>query len=137
MHDSLTGSRWRRSYPHAGRMTPREGPFVSGAEQSCGMASSHITHYETESVAYPVPLRLDRRDAPKTYRLTNVSLEPLRGLSFNLLGAGLMRATAPLLLAPGQEVSLRIRGESLPRSAVLIIRWFRPNGDEYLWRVSF
>ncbi|TAJ49804.1 MAG: hypothetical protein EPO52_02335 [Herbiconiux sp.] len=101
------------------------------------MASSHITQYETESVAYPVPLRLDRRGAPNTYRLTNISQEPLRGLSFSLLGAGLMRATAPLLLAPGQEVSLRIRGESLPVSAVLIIRWFRPNGDEFLWRVSF
>ncbi len=101
------------------------------------MASSHITHYETESVAYPVPLHLDRRDAPRSYRLKNISREPLRGLSFSLLGGGLMRATAPLLLAPGQEVSLRIRGEALPVSAILIIRWFRPNGDEYLWRVSF
>lgn len=101
------------------------------------MASSHITHHETDSVAYPVPLRLDRRDAPRSYRLSNISDEPIRGLSFSLLGSGLMRATAPLLLAPGQEVLLRIRGESLPQSAVLIIRWFRPNGDEYLWRVSF
>jgi hypothetical protein len=101
------------------------------------MASSYTTQYETDSVAYPVPLRLDRRDAPRSYRLTNVSDEPLRGLSFSLLGAGLMRATAPLLLVPGQEVRLRIRGDSLPQAAVLIIRWFRPNGDEYLWRVSF
>ncbi|MGA1838029.1 hypothetical protein VD659_13975 [Herbiconiux sp. 11R-BC] len=66
-----------------------------------------------------------------------MSEEPLRGLSFTLLGSGLMRATAPLLLVPGQEIRLHIRGSSLPRSAVLIIRWFRPNGDEYLWRVSF
>lgn len=135
--DSLTGSRRRRSYPHAARMGPREGSFVSGGEQASGMASRHITHYETEPVAYPVPLRLDRSDAPAVYRLKNIGREPLRGLSFSLLGAGLMRATAPLLLAPGQEVSLRIRGESLPVSAVLIIRWFRPSGDEYLWRVSF
>ncbi|MCS5734055.1 hypothetical protein [Herbiconiux daphne] len=101
------------------------------------MASSYTTHYETDSVAYPVPLRLDRRDAPRSYRLSNISDEPLRGLSFSLLGSGVMPATAPLLLVPGQEVRLHIRGDSLPRSAVLIIRWFRPNGDEYLWRVSF
>jgi len=101
------------------------------------MASRHTTHYETESIAYPVPLRLDRRDAPRSYRLSNVGEEPLRGLSFTLLGSGLMRASPPLLLVPGQEVRLRIRGSSLPVSAVLIIRWFRPSGDEYLWRVSF
>ncbi len=101
------------------------------------MASSYRTPYETESTAYPVPLRLDRRDAPRSYELVNTSDEPLRGLSFSLLGAGLMRASAPLLLHPGQSVRLRISGATLPEFAVLIVRWFRPNGDEYLWRVSF
>ena len=47
------------------------------------MASSYITHHETDSVAYPVPLRLDRRDAPRSYRLSNISDEPIRGLSFS------------------------------------------------------
>ncbi|MDO9396205.1 MAG: PilZ domain-containing protein [Herbiconiux sp.] len=101
------------------------------------MASSYLTSYETETVAYPVPLRLDRRDAPRSYGLINTGDETLRGLSFNLLGSGLMRATPPLLLVPGQEVRLRIKGDDLPLSTVLIVRWFRPNGDEYLWRVSF
>lgn len=90
-----------------------------------------------DPLAYPVPLRLDRRDAPHSYLLKNVGDEPLRGLSFSLIGTGLMRASPPLLLVPGQEVRLRIRGSQLPLSAVLIIRWFRPNDDEYLWRVSF
>ena len=90
-----------------------------------------------DQLAYRVPLRVDRRDAPRSYRLVNTGEESLRGLSFSLLGSGLMRASAPLLLAPGQEVRLRIRGDDLPLSAVLIVRWFRPNGDEYLWRVSF
>jgi hypothetical protein len=101
------------------------------------MPRSSITDHRPDPIAYPVPLRLDRRDAPRSYGLVNVSTEPLRGLSFSLLGPGLMRATAPLLLAPGEEVRLRIRGDSLARSTVLIVRWFRPGGDEYLWRVSF
>ncbi|MFB2556684.1 hypothetical protein [Herbiconiux liangxiaofengii] len=101
------------------------------------MASSHTSPYETESVAYRVPLRLDRRDAPHRYRLTNAGDEPLRGLSFSLLGGGVMRASPPLLLVPGQQVQLTLRGDQLTLSGVLIVRWFRPNGDEYLWRVSF
>ena len=101
------------------------------------MVSRHLSTVPVESDAYRVPLRLDRRDAPRHYRLRNVGDEPLRGLSFSLLGSGVMRASPPLLLAPGAEVTLRIRGSTLPVSAILIIRWFRPNGDEYLWRVSF
>lgn len=101
------------------------------------MASSHTSPYDTENTAYPVPLRLDRRDAPRSYILRNVSPEPLSGLSFSLLGGAVMRATAPLLLRPGQEVRLTIRADDLPRSGVLIVRWFRPDGGEYLWRVSF
>ncbi|MFB2581737.1 hypothetical protein ACEXQD_10815 [Herbiconiux sp. P15] len=101
------------------------------------MVSRHLSPLPVETVAYRVPLRLDRREAPHRYLLRNAGDEPLRGLSFSLLGSGVMRATPPLLLAPGAEVVLRIRGSTLPVSAVLIIRWFRPNGDEYLWRVSF
>jgi hypothetical protein len=102
------------------------------------MARTHLSPVApSESAAYPVPLRLDRSDAPHRYHLQNVGEEPLRGLSFSLLGSGLMRASPPCSLAPGQQMSLRIRGDALPVSAILIVRWFRPNGDEYLWRVSF
>ena len=101
------------------------------------MASSHTSPYATPSAAYAVPLRLDRRDAPRSYVLRNVGPEPLRGLSFSLLGGAVMQATAPLLLRPGREVRLTVRADDLPRSGVLIVRWFRPNGDEYLWRASF
>jgi hypothetical protein len=87
--------------------------------------------------AYPVPFHFDRRSAPSLYLLTNIGPEQLSGLSFTLLGSGIMRATAPLLIDPGQQVQLRIAGPNLPRRAVLVVRWFRPNSDEYLWRVSF
>jgi hypothetical protein len=101
------------------------------------MATTQTTRHETRSLAYRVPLTLDRSGAPHSYRLTNTGSEPLRGLSFSLLGSGLMRATAPVLLVPGQQVRLSIRGAALPVSSILVVRWFRPDGDEYLWRVSF
>ncbi|WP_368499442.1 hypothetical protein [Herbiconiux sp. A18JL235] len=101
------------------------------------MATSSLSEPRSLPTAYPVPLRLDRRDAPHSYTLKNIGDEPLRGISFSLLGPGLMRATPPVLLQPGERLRLRIRGTGLSVGTVLVVRWFRPGGDEYLWRISF
>ncbi|WP_022898967.1 hypothetical protein [Humibacter albus] len=86
--------------------------------------------------AYPVPFVFDRSGAPR-YRLRNASLETLTGVRFALLGAGSMPVQAPITLAPRQETEIRIHGHDLARATVLVVRWHRANGDEYLWRASF
>ena len=86
---------------------------------------------------YRLPLRFDRALAPTLYRLVNDGPEVLRGVTALLDGAGVMPALLPVALAPGAHVDIRVRGEDLARSSVLIVRWLRANGDEYLWRVSF
>ncbi|GGF26443.1 hypothetical protein [Subtercola lobariae] len=86
--------------------------------------------------AYAVPLRIDRSGAPR-YRITNVGHEQLVGLTYSLLGSGVMNSPAPRLLDVGATTDVIIRGEDLARRTVLVIRWFRPSGEEYLWRVSF
>jgi hypothetical protein len=85
---------------------------------------------------YPVPWRVDRRHAP-TYRLVNAGLEPLWGVSVSISGAALMRATTPRRLVPGECLAVTVHGRDIARDTILIVRWFRPCGDEYLWRVSF
>jgi len=91
----------------------------------------------TQEIAYRVPLRVDRSDAPRIYRLMNIGTETLTGLRVTLLGSGVMAPLSRLRVPPGASVSLVVRGDNLARSSVLIVRWFRPGGDEYLWRVSF
>lgn len=86
---------------------------------------------------YRVPLVFDRSLAPASYRLMNEGSETLRGVTVLLDGPGVMPALTPVALPPGSFVDLTIRGSDLARSTVLIIRWLRPNHDEYLWRVSF
>lgn len=86
---------------------------------------------------YPLPLPFDRTFAPAVYRIVNAGPEPLRGVTALLNGPGMMSALLPVSLAPGAHVDLKIRGADLARSTVLVIRWLRPNNDEYLWRVSF
>ncbi|MCU1477222.1 MAG: hypothetical protein JWQ64_1915 [Subtercola sp.] len=86
--------------------------------------------------AYAVPLRVDRSAAPR-YRLFNVGHEQLIGLTCSLLGSGVMNNSAPLTLDVGAQTDITIRGDDLARRTVLVVRWFRPSGEEYLWRVSF
>lgn len=90
----------------------------------------------TGSPAYAVPFRLRRR-AVGSFVLTNASRETVHGVSFTLHGAGVMSLTAPAKLEPGAEVEVTVRGVDLARATILVIRWFRANGDEYLWRVAF
>lgn len=93
----------------------------------------HRSHIEQ---AYAVPLRVDRTRAP-LYRLVNTSAEELVGLTFCLLGSGVMKTSMPQNLAAGEAADVTIRGDDLARRTVLVVRWFRPTHQEYLWRVSF
>jgi hypothetical protein len=83
-----------------------------------------------------VPFHLERGSAP-LYRLTNVGAEDLRGITLTLLGPGVMLAGVPTRLAAGASLEFTLRGDNLARSTVVVIRWFRSRGGEYLWRVSF
>ena len=87
--------------------------------------------------AYPVPFRLERDLGPRRYMLTNEGQEPVDGVTLTLLGAGVMPATVPSTLQPGESLEVMISGRDLARSTILIVRWFRSTGEEYLWRVSF
>lgn len=87
--------------------------------------------------AYPVPFRIERDSGPRRYVLTNSGPEPVDGVTLSLLGAGVMPASAPSTLQPGEAVEVMIAARDLARSTVLVVRWFRPSGEEYLWRVSF
>ncbi len=87
--------------------------------------------------AYPVPFRIDRDGGPRRYLLTNRGTERVDGVTMSLLGAGVMPASAPSSLRPGETLEVLISGRDLAHSTVLVVRWFRPTGEEYLWRVSF
>lgn len=87
--------------------------------------------------AYPVPFHVERDAGPRKYLLTNRGSETVDGVTLNLLGAGVMPASTPSTLQPGETLEVVISGRDLARSTILVVRWFRPDGEEYLWRVSF
>lgn len=87
-------------------------------------------------IAYPVPWFVMRDRAPR-YGLRNGSLETLRHVSFALVGPGALPAQQPVTVGPGATTWFWVHGRDLARATLLVVRWRRENGDEYLWRVAF
>ena len=87
-------------------------------------------------LSYPVPFRVER-GAGHVYRIVNVSTESVHGVALTLHGGGVMGASAPSTLRPGEALEVTVAGRNLARSAIMVVRWFRPDGEEYLWRISF
>jgi len=89
----------------------------------------------TRPLAYRVPFLLEREPARHAYLLTNTSLETVHGVTFTLHGAGVMAISPARVIRPEHGIEVTIAARS--SDAILVIRWFRPNGTEYLWRVVF
>jgi len=90
-----------------------------------------------QPLAYRVPFAVDRSNAPQRYYLVNRSTETLDAVRLCLLGSGALLPLSTRRLLPGAALAFVVRGPALARDAVVVVRWFRPDGDEYLWRISF
>ena len=84
--------------------------------------------------AYPVPFTLKRR--PPVYSLLNTSSEAVHGVAVIVHGAGALAANSPAKLQPGEELEVTIEERHLESGSLLVVRWFRPDGVEYLWRAK-
>jgi len=90
-----------------------------------------------QPLAYRVPFVVDRSRAPFRYYLHNRSPETLEGVRLILLGSGRMLPVNAGRVLPGGITVFSPEGHDLSRTSVVIVRWFRETGEEYLWRVSF
>ena len=91
----------------------------------------------TRPHAYRVPFLLERQPAANLYRLTNTSAETVHGVTFTLHGTGVMAFSPPKAMRPEHGIEVTIAARRIEQNTILVIRWFRPNGIEYLWRVAF
>ncbi|UOE45558.1 hypothetical protein [Agromyces larvae] len=86
--------------------------------------------------AYRVPWHVDRRHDP-WFTLVNTSDEPLSGVHLTLSGDGRLLWRPLLTVPPGGSVPFVVHADDPARNSIACVRWFRPDGGEYLWRVSF
>jgi hypothetical protein len=89
------------------------------------------------SYPYRVPWIFIRPIRGRTYVLDNLSDERLTGVTVTLFGRGLMPVGPPATVDPGMNLELTIYGDKLAENSVGVVRWFRPDGSEWLWRVAF
>lgn len=90
--------------------------------------------------AYRVPFIVDVGAALRhrvVRRLVNISDEPLRWVRVELDGPGVVVAPLTPRLEPDGAIDVHVLGGDLARDTRLCVRWLRPNGEEYLWCLSF
>ena len=82
-----------------------------------------------------MPWHVDRTTAPH-YRLVNAGRETLSGVTVSIAGRAHLRVSTPTAVAPGEAVRASVSGRDPARDSVLVVRWFPPDGREYLWQIS-
>ena len=87
----------------------------------------------TRPRAYRVPFTA-QRPRVGTYELVNESAEVLHGVSFTLHGAGVMAVSLPRVVRPGYGVEVSVAAQRRS-DVILVVRWARADGTEYVWRV--
>ncbi|QAY74961.1 hypothetical protein ET445_10040 [Agromyces protaetiae] len=86
--------------------------------------------------AYRVPWRVDRSRDP-WFTLVNDGDEPASGVQISLSGDGRLLWRPLLTVAAGDQVTFVVQADDPARNCIACVRWFRPDGTEYLWRISF
>lgn len=87
-------------------------------------------------IAYRVPFIVHRSSASALV-IQNTSQETLKHLRLSLSGEGVFWSNNMGRLAPGESAEVKILGNDLAKNSLLVLRWFRDTGEEYLWQVSF
>jgi len=66
---------------------------------------------------------------------------PLRAVRFALAGGGLLGLSLPRTVHPGERLRVVVRGARAAGArespdAMLVLRWFQPDGTELLWPIA-
>lgn len=91
--------------------------------------------------AVAVPWRVVLRSRSGVIEVENSSAFALHSVRFSLAGDGMLGLSLPRTVLPGERLRVVLRGARCEASAtaadaVLVLRWFQPNGMELLWPIS-
>lgn len=83
-----------------------------------------------------MPFLFERGRGSNAHRLRNTGAETVHGVTIVLHGPGLLRVSTPAALEPGHAIEVRLAARDLTHSRIIVVRWFRHDGLEYVWLVS-
>lgn len=61
---------------------------------------------------------------------------PLHSVRFALAGSGVLGLSLPRTMLPGERVRARVKEVRDRSRAMLVLRWFEPDGTELLWPIA-
>ena len=67
----------------------------------------------------------------------NTGDQVLRGVTLSVAGSSDLRVHSPSSVGPGEAVRASLDGSRAERDTLLVVRWFTPDGREYLWQIGF
>lgn len=96
-----------------------------------------LRRVDTEPI--PVPWRVVRRGLG-AIEIEHRGNETAHSVRFALAGAGMLGLSLPRIVEPGERVRVAVRGAQADaavaaRDAMLVLRWFQPDGTELLWPI--
>lgn len=91
--------------------------------------------------AVAVPWRVVRRAESGMVEVEHLGDGPLHSVRFALAGNGLLGLSLPCTVLPGERLSVLVRGRDAEQvrasaDAMLVLRWFQPDGEELLWPIA-
>lgn len=91
--------------------------------------------------AQPVPWRVVSRGGSGSIEIEHRGSGPLRAVRFMLAGGGMLGLSLPRTMHPGERLRVVLRGVYADGAvtapdAMLVLRWFQPDGTELLWPIA-
>ncbi|UOQ56765.1 hypothetical protein MUN78_13985 [Leucobacter allii] len=127
----------RLQAPVRGRRAVR---LVPGADGAASPAAAPAAARES-AVAVPVPWRVVARSPAGVVEVEHRGESALHSVRFALAGAGMLGLSLPRTVFPGERLRVALRGtrgDAAVESpdAMLVLRWFQPDGTELLWPIA-
>lgn len=91
--------------------------------------------------AVAVPWVVTRRSASGVIEVEHRGSGPAHSARFALAGRGMLGLSLPRTVLPGERLRVALRGPSAEGTsaaadAMLVLRWFEPDGRELLWPIA-
>lgn len=115
-------------------------PFrLTSRVQAAPRAALHQQRAASEAVA--VPWRVVTRSRSGVIEVQHCGSGPLHSVRFALAGKGMLGLSLPRTVHPGERVRVVLRGSHAEGTmeaadAMLMMRWFQPDGTELLWPIA-
>lgn len=96
---------------------------------------------EAAIAATTVPWRVASRSDLGVIDVEHCGATPLHSVRFALAGQGMLGLSLPRTVYPAERVRVVVRGSQADRAAssadaMLVLRWFQPDGTELLWPIA-